>query len=554
MNVDLMQLQVWLDAKEDEHLEFKEAKCRYDFEKLVKYCVALANEGGGTIILGVTDRHPRRVIGSQAFQNLERTKAGLIERLRLRVNAVAIQHPEGRVIVFSVPSRPAGMPIQYGGAYWMRAGEDLAPMTSDLLKRIFDEVGSDFSAEICVGASLGDLDSVAIQQFRAMWQRKSDNKALDVISDEQLLADAELIMDGKITYAALILLGTRQVLGKYLAQAEMIFEYRSSEASGAPQQREEYRQGFFAYQDNLWNRISLRNEVQHFQHGFFVFDVPTLNEVTVREAILNAVSHRDYRLAGSVFVRQLPRRLEVVSPGGFPPGINLDNILWRQAPRNRRIAEVFARCGLVERSGQGMNLMFEECIKESKPTPDFTGTDDYQVSVTLSGEIQDPQFLRFLEQIGRERLATFTTQDFLVLDLVRREQPIADQLKERLPRLIDEGVVETIGHGRGARYILSRRFYGFVGKKGVYTRKKGLDRETNKALLVKHIGDNQREGSQLAELLQVLPALSSHQVQRLLRDLKSEERIHIIGRTKGARWFPGPGPAVTHHSTDDLSV
>ncbi len=401
MNVDLMQLQVWLDAKEDEHLEFKEAKCRYDFEKLVKYCVALANEGGGTIILGVTDRHPRRVIGSQAFQNLERTKAGLIERLRLRVNAVAIQHPEGRVIVFSVPSRPAGMPIQYGGAYWMRAGEDLAPMTSDLL---------------------------------------------------------------------------------------------------------------------------------------------------------NAVSHRDYRLAGSVFVRQLPRRLEVVSPGGFPPGINLDNILWRQAPRNRRIAEVFARCGLVERSGQGMNLMFEECIKESKPTPDFTGTDDYQVSVTLSGEIQDPQFLRFLEQIGRERLATFTTQDFLVLDLVRREQPIADQLKERLPRLIDEGVVETIGHGRGARYILSRRFYGFVGKKGVYTRKKGLDRETNKALLVKHIEDNQREGSQLAELLQVLPALSSHQVQRLLRDLKSEERIHIIGRTKGARWFPGPGPAVTHHSTDDLSV
>ena len=75
MNVDLTQLQAWLNAGEDEHLEFKEAKNRYDFEELVKYCVALANEGGGTMILGVTDKRPRRIVGSQAFTDLERTKA-----------------------------------------------------------------------------------------------------------------------------------------------------------------------------------------------------------------------------------------------------------------------------------------------------------------------------------------------------------------------------------------------------------------------------------------------------------------------------------------------
>ena len=115
MTVSSQQLQEWLNAKEDEHLEFKEAKNRFDFERLVKYCAALANEGGGSIILGVTDRLPRRVVGSQAFDELERTKAGLIERLRLRIEAGEIRHPGGRVLVFTVPSRPIGVPIPSRG-------------------------------------------------------------------------------------------------------------------------------------------------------------------------------------------------------------------------------------------------------------------------------------------------------------------------------------------------------------------------------------------------------------------------------------------------------
>jgi ATP-dependent DNA helicase RecG len=538
VNTDLAQLQIWLNAGEDEHLEFKEAKNRYDFEELVKYCVALANEGGGTMILGVTDQRPRRIVGSQAFSDLERTKAGLIDRLRLRIDAAAIQHPDGRVVVFRVPARPVGMPIQYRGAYWMRGGEDLIPMTPDLLKRIFDEVGPDFSAEICPGATLADLDPAAIGHFRAMWQRKSGNKTLEAIPVEQLLTDAELIMRDGVTYAALVLFGTRQALGRYLGQAEIVFEYRSSDVTGPAAQRAEYRQGFFLFQDEIWQKINLRNDKQYFQHGFVILDVPTFNEAAVREAILNAVSHRDYRLSGSIFVRQYPRRLEIVSPGGLPPGITLENILWRQAPRNRRIAEAFARCGLVERAGQGMNRIFEECIRESKPQPDFRGSDEYQVALTLHGEIQDPQFLRFLEQIGQERLTAFVTQDFLLLDLVHREQPIPNLLRDRLPFLINQGLIERTGRGRGVRYILSRELYAFLGQKGVYTRQRGLDRETNKALLMKHIQDNAAVGSQLHELRQVLPALSRMQIQALLRELLSEGRVCLVGRTSAARWYP----------------
>lgn len=208
MTVTPQQFQDWLATKEDEHLEFKEANNNFHFEKLVKYCAALANEGGGSIVLGVTDKRPRQVVGCQAFPTLERTKAGLIERLHLRIDACEINHSDGRVLVFTAPSRPIGMPIAFEGAYWMRAGEDLVAMTPDMLRRIFDEAGPDYSAEICQPATLADLEPRAIEDFRRRWLDKSGNEQLRDTPDVQLLRDAELITDKGITYAALILLGT----------------------------------------------------------------------------------------------------------------------------------------------------------------------------------------------------------------------------------------------------------------------------------------------------------------------------------------------------------
>lgn len=524
---------------EGEHLEFKEAKASFEFEDLVKYCVALANEGGGRLLLGVTDKRPRQVVGSRAFENLERTKSGLSQRLPIRCDAREVLHPGGRVVVFEVPARPLGMPLQYKGAYWMRGGDGLVPMTPDRLKRIFEETGPDFSAEVAAAASMTDLDPQAITTFAALWARKSGNASLTGIEPVRLLTDAELVVERGITYAALVLLGSRSGLGRHLAQSEVIFEYRSSEASIPSQDREEYRLGFFLFFDALWARINLRNEVQQFQDGLFRWDIRTFNEAVVREAILNAVSHRDYRLGGSTFIRQFPRRLEVVSPGGFPTGISPDNIIWKQSPRNRRIAEALARCGMVERAGQGMDRIFGECIRESKPRPDFSGSDSFEVSLVLQGSVQDERFLRFLEKIGREKLAAFGVADLLILERLVQGEDIPAGLTPRLAALEDQGVVERIGRGRGVRYVLARQFYSFLGKKGAYTRRRGLDRETNKALLLKHIEDNQDEGTRMQDLSQVLPALSRPQIQVLLRELKAEGRAHPVGRTRAGRWYPG---------------
>ena len=519
-----------LEAPEGENYQFKEAKNRYDFEDAVKCCCALANGGGGKLILGITDKRPRQIVGSKAFDQPERTREGLINKLHIQVNFEIYNHEGNRVLVFEVASRPTGLPVLADGIAWCYVGDSLVHMSAEAIRAIHAETGHDFSSDICVGATLQDLDNDAIEAFRAKWIEKSGNARLETLSAEQLLKDCEAITDDGITYAALILFGTRSALGKYLSQSEIVFEYRSSDASGPAQQREEFRVGFFACYDQVWELINRRNDRQHYQAGLFVFDILTFNERVVREALLNAVSHRNYQLSGSVFVRQFPDKLVMESPGGFPVGVTLENILDRQTPRNRRIAEIFARCGLVERSGQGMNLIYELSIKEAKSLPDFTGTDMDFVRITLNGLVIDRRMLSLIGEIGSERLATFSTDDFLVINAIFHEQGLTDKLRSHTKKLLDMGILERAGRNK---YALARSLYASIGKSGVHTRCTGLDRETNKALIY----TSGIIGTPLSELYQVLPNHSKSQIQVLLRELRTDGKIRSEGKTRGARWF-----------------
>ena len=526
-----------LNAPEGEHYEFKEAKNHMDFQETLKYCCALANCGGGKLVLGITDSRPRKVVGSEAFEQPERTRNGLIEKLRIRVDFNLYEYNGKRVLVFEVAGRPVGLPIQVDGRYWWRNGDSLVPMPSEVIQGIFAETGHDFSGDICPNTTVQDLDSNAIEVFRSKWAEKSGNARIKNLSINQFLIDCGAMIDKGITYAALILFGTRAALGRFLPQTEIIFEYRSSNASGPAQQREEFRIGFFSCYDRIWELINLRNDKQHYQDGLFVFDIPTFNERVAREALLNAVSHRNYQLSGSVFVRQYPDRLVIESPGGFPAGVTLDNILNRQSPRNRHIAEMLALCGLVERSGQGMNLIYELSIKEAKALPDFRGTDDHFVFITLNGLILDKRMLLLINKIGSKRLEVFSTDDFLVINALFHQQKFPDTLRSYTKRLIDMGIIEHKGRNK---YVLARSLYAVTGKPGVHTRLVGLDRETNKELILKHIIENGDIGTPLKELHDVLPGHNRSQIQVLLRELKDEKRIISRGTTKAAKWFIFP--------------
>lgn len=529
-----MTVEKLLNAKEGEQFQFKEAKNRFSFDEALKCCCALANCGGGKLVFGISDKRPRTVVGSTAFDQPERTRLGLMDKLKIMVDFDLYDYTGKRVLVFDVASRPLGFPVQVDGIAWWYEGDSLIPMPDKIRYKIYEENGVDFSSTICEAAKITDLDETAIEAFREKWIEKSGNKRLSTSTHEQLLHDCAAITDEGVTYAALILFGKKSTLDKFLPQSEIIFEYRSSNASGPANQREELRMGFFSCYDRLWELINLRNDIQHYQEGFFIFDIPTFNERAVREVILNAVSHRNYQLAGSVFLRQYPDKLAVESPGGLPRGITLDNILDRQLPRNRRIAEILALCGLVERSGQGMNIIYETCVKEAKQLPDFTGTDDTFVCLTLNGLVLDKKMLSVINKIGNKRLDTLSTADFLVIDALYHEQRINVNAKERLKHLTEMGIVEHIGRNK---YVLARSLYTAAGKRGVHTRVVGLDRDTNKELLYKHIRDSKESGTPFKELQQVLPSLSRGQIQVLLRELRKENRIHVIGTTSAARWF-----------------
>lgn len=332
------QLTSWLAEPEGVRLEFKEAKQRYDFEKLLLYCVALANEGGGKIILGVTDRRPRHIVGTAAFAEPGRTEAGLYKRLARRVPIEELNVSGRRVLIFHVPARLAGGAWQIDGRYLKRAGDELVPLGDSELRAIHAEAGPDFSAEFCAEAQVQDLSASAISVFRDRWARRRHDARISSWSDAQTLENAELTVGGQVTYAALILLGSPAALGRWLSQAELVFEYRASEASGPAADRVTYREGFLAWQDALWAKINQRNDRQSYQDDFFRMDLLTFDEIPVREAVLNAVAHRDYRLGGSIFVRQYQKRLEIVSPGGLPQGITPEKTARQPSRRGRRIA------------------------------------------------------------------------------------------------------------------------------------------------------------------------------------------------------------------------
>lgn len=204
-----------LEAKEGEHVQFKEAKNRFDFGEAARCCCALANDGGGKLVFGISDKRPRSVVGSRAFEQPERTRMGLIDKLKINVDFQLFTYEEKRVLVFDVKSRPIGLPILYEGVAWIYDGDTLKEMPEEKRRKIYEEIGTDFSGKICDGATIKDLDETAIEAFRAKWIEKSGNKKLATRSKEQILIDCGAMTDAGVTYAALILFGKSEELVRF---------------------------------------------------------------------------------------------------------------------------------------------------------------------------------------------------------------------------------------------------------------------------------------------------------------------------------------------------
>jgi len=348
--------------KETEHLEFKEAKTSFNFDNgshsLCGYFVALANEGGGKIILGIKDKCPREVIGTTAFEDVAKLKKNLLDKFSRRVNIEEFFWENKRVLIIHIPSRPIGEWLTFEGRALMRIGESIENMSMDRQKEIINEIFEDYSAKIIDDAEINDLSAEAIKELRSLLiQSERVEKDIRSFSDEQLLIDLGLIQKKKITLAALVLLGKEHSLKKYLSHAEIRFGYKVDEYEISNNDTKIFSEGYLLSYNKLWDKIDSRNLTLRIPHGLKLLERKAFEEETLREAINNAIIHRDYSKTGTILIIQTPRSFEITSPGGLLKGVTIENMIDETKTRNKLIADVLFKCDFVEQFGNGVNLM-----------------------------------------------------------------------------------------------------------------------------------------------------------------------------------------------------
>lgn len=414
---------------------------------MLGYVVALANEKGGMLVLGMSDKLPHEVVGSDfAKDETGQLEDEIYKRLFIRVHCEELYDQRNRrVLIIHVPSRPIGKALRFEGVPLMRVGESLREMDDQEYFSILQEQDPDFSAKICKGLTIENLSEEAINNMREHLYEKRGNSEFLSKPIGQLLSDLELLTEDGLNYAALILLGTTEVIRKYLPQNNVVVEYRVSENQLRYSARQEFCEPLFTGIDKIWSYLNqpATNPLLHISAFPQVLDVPSFTEETVREGILNSVQHRDFQMGGDIFVKISPESLVISNTGGFPYGVNLGNILTvNSAPRSRRLAEVIEKAGLIERAGQGVDIMYSNCITEGRNLPDYSLSDDFQVVLRIESNITNTQLRKFLTQYQSERDPRQQLNVFDLLTIYAITKREGANIQQRsIKRLVNDGIV-----------------------------------------------------------------------------------------------------------------
>lgn len=374
MPITPLQIDTWRAARsEDQNLEFKEAKTQFDNRKLYRYCVALANEGGGHLLLGIEDQPPRRVVGSAAFNDPVDMAAKMFGELTFRVEIDEVQHPDGRVVVFSIPSRPSGTAYSYEGAYWMRAGEELVCMSEDRLRAIFAEGLPDWLSQ----AALGDCDDGKVVElldtqayFDLLHLPYPINRAgvLDRFEREKLIerqGPGWLITNlGAILFAKKL-----EQFERLARKAARVIVYEGKSKLNTKIDKpgtKGYAVGFQGLIEFINGLVSANEIIEQ----AFRREVKMFPEIAVRELVANALIHQEFTESGtSVMIEIYDDRMEISNPG--KSAIPADRFIDEYQSRNERLADLMRRLGICEEKGSGVDKVVQAAEDYQLPAPDF---------------------------------------------------------------------------------------------------------------------------------------------------------------------------------------
>lgn len=463
----------------EDKVEFKAAQRNFSFagsEHTVQadrrkcylgYIVALCNEGGGDLVFGMSDDYPHEVVGTDfARGQIGDLEDEVYKRLSIRVHLYELYNEEKlRVLVTEIPSRPIGRLIKFEGVALMRTGESLRNMSDDEMFKILSEQEPDFSNTICPLLTLEELDEEAVQIMKKRYSDKQNNPAFLSLTNKQVLNDLGLVRNEEVTFAALILCGRKGALLKYLPNAKISIEYRHTHYQDYFDKRDIIEVPLFKGIDEVWNIIDARNGNHHLDDNFYKFDIPYFNKEVIREAVLNAIAHRNYKISSEVVMKQYLKELTILNPGGFPKGVALENLLTvSSTPRNRLLTEVLEKTGLVERAGQGVDKIYRLSLNEGKALPDYTKSDLYQVVLSLDGNLVNEKLAIFLNQYQHDHgiLGTF---EVIALHQIY-ERKVSTVHKEIISRLLEKKLIQKAQATSSTEYLLGEKYFNWLGEDG----------------------------------------------------------------------------------------
>lgn len=520
---------------ESEAVEFK--KSIAEKEEAGKTLAGMANKNGGTVYFGIDNAG--KLIG--IYEVKEKTITEIAHYFGDNIEPklypkIEVENVSGNEIV-KVSVDKSSLPYHtFKGVPYIRVGPTTRKMSQDEYQRrlvYYKSTNKDYSSTKIPESSLEDVSTEAMIELRTLLKTSGRYKLnIDKLTDSQLLKDLLLYRDEKLTVAAVVLLGTEEALTKHLPYSEVRFGFKTSDQEIRNQDTEIYKGGYLTYYKQIWDKINSRNLTLSIPFQMRLLDKKAFDEVSIREAVNNAIVHRDYLLPSSVFIIQYPTKIYITSPGGFPEGITAENIINESKPRNKLIADILFKCELVEQFGNGVNLMYKNQLSLGKLPPNYSNSDENQVQLILDGTIQDIEFAKYVLRVAEEKNKELSDSELIILNRVNNNSKISDdQINDNL---ISMGLIERIGRDK---YILSKQFYQDTNKEWEYTKRKGLSRNRNKELILEHLRQFNRARKQ--DFMNVLGfSISDVELSNLLVELKKSKKIYFEGaqRSKAGYW------------------
>ncbi len=370
------QIDLWRKSpSENQHLEFKEAKVQFDTKKLHGYCVAIANEGGGQLILGVADKPPRPVVGTAAFADVTQAAAKLFHSLGFRVDIAEVIHPDGRVLVFHIPSRLRGTAYHREGAYLMRAGEELVPMSEDQLRRIFAEGEPDWLEEHSRKGLRSEqvVELLDTQRYFELLKLPYPSERLGVI--DRLVTERLVDQDGdglSIRRLGALLLAKRLEefpdLSRKVPRVVVYSGTSKIETELDQPGTKGYAVGFQGLIRFVMSQLPQNEVIENALRK----EVKLLPEIVIRELVANALIHQDFSESGtSMMVELYSNRVEISNPG--EPIVPVDRFIDGYQSRNERLADLMRRFGVCEEKSSGIDKVVQAAEFYQLPAPEFRG-------------------------------------------------------------------------------------------------------------------------------------------------------------------------------------